>query len=41
MPLVHIVLLKIKSDIWEAGNGKAELLQKLEGLRDVSGAQGG
>lgn len=36
MTVVHIVLLKIKADIWEAGNGKAELIQKLDGLKEVS-----
>lgn len=35
MPLVHIVLLKVKADIWDAGNGKAELVSKLEGLKEV------
>lgn len=35
MPLVHIVLLKVKSDIFEKGNGKEELLSKLDGLKEV------
>ncbi|CAO1624651.1 unnamed protein product [Sympodiomycopsis kandeliae] len=35
MTLIHIVLLKIKEDIWTKGNGKEELLQKLEALRDI------
>ncbi|CAO1623017.1 unnamed protein product [Parajaminaea phylloscopi] len=35
MPFVHVVLLKVKADIWEAGNGKDELVQKLEGLREL------
>lgn len=32
---------QVKSDIWEAGNGKAELLQKLDGLKEVGGPRNG
>lgn len=36
MPFVHVVLLKVKTDIWEIGNGKKEFVEKLEDLREVS-----
>lgn len=39
MTFIHIVLLKVKSDIWVNGNGKDELIQKLDGLKEVRGAE--
>lgn len=39
MTFIHIVLLKVKSDIWVNGNGKDELIQKLDGLKEVSEAR--
>ncbi|CAO1630066.1 unnamed protein product [Jaminaea pallidilutea] len=35
MTFIHIVLLKVKSDIWVNGNGKDELIQKLAGLKEL------
>ncbi|PWN27969.1 hypothetical protein BDZ90DRAFT_231747 [Jaminaea rosea] len=35
MPLIHIVLLKVKADIFEKGNGKDELVAKLDSLKEL------